>query len=131
MGIDLVELARFRRLVEQADDAQLLEIFTAEEYRVTRERSHSIGALAARFAVKEAVMKAIGGVDAFALDWRNIETVTAPDQRPEVRLHGPFAAWAMELGIRDITISISHTRHFAVGLALATQHRASPIMNPP
>lgn len=117
IGLDAVEIERFRRAVER--HPRILDrIFTTEERDDMSERVDPVPGLAARFAVREAVMKAMGvgiGDVAFA----DIAVRRSPSGRPAVELRGAAAKLASELGITTWQISISHTRDSAMAVAAA------------
>ena len=74
--------------------------------------------LAARFAVKEAVMKTLGtGIK--GVGWKDIETIRNPGQRPLIKLHNRALAKSKKLGIKNISISISHSKDYAIAFAVA------------
>jgi holo-[acyl-carrier protein] synthase len=110
VGIDLVEIARVRRALERHGDRFLERIYTPLEVAYCRGR---ISELAARFAAKEAVMKALGtGVR--GISWRDIEVLPNPRGKPLVILHRTAAARAEQIGLHQIDISLSHSRAYAV-----------------
>jgi holo-[acyl-carrier protein] synthase len=114
-GVDLVAVERLERLVgryERAAEA----LFTPGELEYCRARASSYDHLAARFAAKEAVLKAFGTGKSGRMRWTDVEVVTEPDGgRPAVRLSGAVASFAEQHGLREIDVSLSHTG----GLALA------------
>jgi len=120
VGVDLVEIARFERILARYNDRLLERVFTPAEIVYCRGR---LPELAARFAAKEAVSKALGvGVRMLARDgihWRDVEVVGDARGRPLVRLHGRAAERARELGLVDWAISLSHTRDQAIALVVA------------
>jgi holo-[acyl-carrier protein] synthase len=104
MGLDLVEIDRIERILERHGDRFLARVYTDREIRDSDGRSES---LAARFAAKEAVMKALGSG---AMDFRDIEVVREPGDRPRVRLHGRARARAEAIGALGIALSLTHSR---------------------
>ncbi len=121
VGIDLIEIPRIARAVERYGDRFLERIFTPAELLYTRRR---VPELAARFAAKEAVAKALGvGMRLLARDgvrWREVEVLGDWRGRPEVFLHGRAAERAAELGLTEWAISLSHTREYAVAFVVAS-----------
>lgn len=114
-GIDLIEISRLQATVERHGQRFLERIFTAAELAECGGRMDS---LAARFAVKEAVAKALGtGIG--LVGWREIEIYRDEARRPLLRLHGAAAQRAAELGLSAWSISMSHTEHTAVAVATA------------
>lgn len=111
VGIDLLEIDRLERVLERRPRlAQRL--FTAAERSYAEERARPARHLAARFAAKEAVVKALGLTDGFGL--REVEVVAG--EPPTVKLSGRAAVAA---GNRRIEISLTHSRDFAAAVAIA------------
>ena len=120
-GVDIIEIPRIARVLEQYGQRFLRRIFTTGEIEYCRERPPN---LAARFASKEATMKALGtGVRGVA--WKDIEVVRAPSGAPSIVLHGRAKARAERLGVQEISLSISHSREYAVAFVV-TQCDSSP-----
>ncbi len=114
-GIDLIEIERVRDLLERYGRRFLERIFTAQEMAELGENAAS---LAGRFAVKEAVAKALGtGIG--AVTWREIEVLRGPQREPVLHLHGAAARLAGELGLQEWAVSISHSQTDAVGMVVA------------
>jgi holo-[acyl-carrier protein] synthase len=99
VGIDVVDVERFRQTLERTP-ALSNRVFTAAE------RARPLASLAARFAAKEALAKALGAPA--GLHWRDAEVRADPSGRPQLALSGTVAARAAELGVRDLHLSISH-----------------------
>jgi len=117
VGVDLIDVARLRALLERRPAAEE-RLFTRAERDYCRGFSDPAPRLAARFAVKEAVGKALGtGVIAF----QEIEVEGGGRQRPQVRLHGATAAAARRLGIQRVEVSLSHTAAQAAAVAAAVK----------
>jgi holo-[acyl-carrier protein] synthase len=111
VGIDLLEIDRLERALER--HPRLAErVFTEAEREYAKARARPARHLAARFAAKEAVIKALGLSDGFGL--REVEVVAG--EPPTVRLQGRAALAASG---RRIEISLTHSRHFAAAIALA------------
>jgi len=119
-GIDLIEIARVERMLSRYGDRFLARVFTPAEILYCRGRTAE---LAARFAAKEAVSKALGvGVRMIARDgihWQDVEVVGDPRGKPLVRLYGRAAERAAELGLTEWAISLSHTREHAIAFVVA------------
>jgi len=115
-----VEIARVERALARFGDRFLERVFTPEEVLYCRARTAE---LAARFAAKEAVSKALGvGVRMMArngVSWREVEVVGDRLGKPLVRLHGRAVARAAELGLTEWAVSLSHTREHAVAFVVA------------
>ncbi|NSW52879.1 MAG: holo-ACP synthase [Anaerolineae bacterium] len=113
-GIDLVEISRFGDLREDLRARFIERVFTEAEITLCHGRDER---LAGRFAVKEAVAKALGcGIG--AVSWQEIEILRGEQGEPLLILHGKAQVLAEELGLVEWSVSISHTHLHAVGLAV-------------
>jgi holo-[acyl-carrier protein] synthase len=119
IGTDLIEVDRIERLVKQHGDQFLSRCFTREERAYALARAHAAQHLAARFAVKEAVMKALGTGWGKGVRWRDIGVLRRPGEAPQVELAGGAARRARRLGVRRVHITITHLRGEAMALAIA------------
>jgi len=119
-GVDLIEIARIERVLARYGDRFLERVFTPAEILYCRARPAE---LAARFAAKEAVSKALGvGVRMMARDginWREAEIVGDARGKPLVRLHGRAAERAAELGLSEWAVSLSHAQDHAIAFVVA------------
>lgn len=124
-GIDLVEIARIVRMLDEHGDRFTCRCFTEEE-RAYADASPAVRGerFAARFAAKEAVLKALGTGLRDGIDWTDIEVLRDAAGAPSVRLVGRAREIADELGIQDWALSLTH----AGGLAMASviAHRVTP-----
>jgi holo-[acyl-carrier protein] synthase len=110
VGIDLIEIARVRKLVEGKGDRALRRLFTDSELAYARRRADPLPHLAARIAAKEATFKAFGTHDgARSIGWKDMEVISASDGNPTLRLHGAAATLAIALGVTRMWVSMSHT----------------------
>src|SRR5439155_24292611 len=115
IGIDAVEVERFRRLLERRPGAAS-RLFTDDELAFGARWADPAPRLAARFAAKEAVMKAMGvGLGAFA--FRDVEVVSAASGAPSLVLRGGAEALASRLGVRGWRLSLTHTDSMAQAVA--------------
>ena len=116
-GVDLIKVERIEETVARYGDRFLARIFTVRELEYAAGRPHS---LAARFAAKEAVSKllAVGIQHRDGVDWREIEVLSGERGDPVLELHGRAAARAAELGLREIALSLSHTREHAIAIVV-------------
>ncbi len=113
-GIDLVEIDRFAQAVARHGERLLQRVFTPLEREQCGGR---VASLAARFAAKEAVAKALGtGIG--AVRWVDIEVVNDDQGAPHLRLHGEAARQAVALGIAAWAISLSHSRGCAAAVVV-------------
>jgi holo-[acyl-carrier protein] synthase len=120
VGIDVIEMDRFENVYNEFGDRLLERVFTPAEVLYCRGRAPE---LAARFAAKEAVSKALGvGMRMMARDgieWKDVEVVGDRRGKPVVRLYGRAAARAAEMGLVEWAISLSHTRDSATAMVVA------------
>lgn len=114
IGIDIVEISRIRKAIAEWGDGFLKRVYTPEEVKHYRNK---IPSLAARFAGKEAVVKALGITDK-GIGLSDIEILSDEFGRPEVTLHGKALKQAQELGIKEIAVSLSHSRSYTVACAI-------------
>jgi len=118
IGIDVVEVQRIEHALQRWGEAFVSRIFTpGEEIRARHPRVRS-QRLAARFAAKEAVMKALG-LGWRTMAWQEIEIVHDPLGRPSVHLRGGAARAAQQQGVAAIHVTLSHTRVLALASAVA------------
>jgi holo-[acyl-carrier protein] synthase len=115
-GIDLIEIERVEKAIERHGQRFLRRIFTPAELAECGQR---VDSLAARFAAKEAVAKALHtGIG--RISWQEIEIEHGPANEPLLRLSGMAACVAGELGLDAWSISLSHTSTHALAMVTAT-----------
>ena len=113
-GVDIIEISRVREVLERYGQRFLDRVFTHGEIEYCRGRAPN---LAARFAAKEATMKALGtGVR--GVGWKDIEVVRASSGAPSVELHGRAEQRARQLGVKEISLSLSHSREYAIAFVV-------------
>lgn len=121
-GIDLIEIERFQRAYERHGQRLLERLFTPLELS---EAAQHLPSLAARFAAKEAVAKALGcGIG--PITWHEIEVQRATGGQPAVHLRGEAARLAAALGFEAWALSLSHSQHTAAAVAVAVALSAAP-----
>jgi holo-[acyl-carrier protein] synthase len=113
-GVDIAEVHRIRESIERFGDRFLQRIFTEGEINYCQPRANRFESFAARFAAKEAGMKALGTGWSHGIRWRDIEVVRPKGQRPTIQFHGEAAAIAAKIGTRNIALSITHTSEQAL-----------------
>jgi len=123
-GIDMVEISRIRNAAKKWQKNFLLKIFTDKELEYSNEKTSSYQHLAARFAAKEAVLKALGSGLTSRMEWRDIEVWNEESGKPNVRLTGEVERVSMALGVKSIIISMSHTRTYAVASVILVNGKA-------
>ena len=124
-GIDIVEVARLRQLIERHGDRFLGRCFTQQEIDYARRRPQRFAEhLAARFAAKEAVLKVLGTGLRHGIGWCDIEVLRLPTGQPTLRLDGQAARIASQRGIARWHLSLSHVSSHATASAIGL--RESP-----
>jgi holo-[acyl-carrier protein] synthase len=113
-GVDIAEVPRIRESIERFGDRFLRRIFTDGEIRYCEQKATRFESYAARFAAKEAGMKALGTGWSRGVRWRDIEVVRPKGQRPTIQFHGEAAAIAAKLGTKNIALSLTHTSEQAL-----------------
>lgn len=120
-GIDIIEVERIKNSIDELGDAFLNRVFTENEIKYCESKNRNkYQHYAARFAVKEAVFKAISGLltDKYSIAWKNIETTNETSGRPKVEFVSITKKVEKELNkIQSIDISISHIKDTAVASA--------------
>jgi holo-[acyl-carrier protein] synthase len=119
VGLDLARIDRFEKVHARHGDRLLERLFTDGERAYCDRRASRMASYTGRFAVKEAVMKALGTGWSSGVSWRDIEVVRASGAAPELRLHGSTARIAREKGIVRIHITITHDAGVAAAVAIA------------
>jgi holo-[acyl-carrier protein] synthase len=114
IGIDIAEVARIREAIERHGERFLNRIFTEGEIRYCESKANRVERYAARFAAKEAGMKAIGTGWNHGVRWRDIEVARKPGARPTLLLHGRAAEFAAKLGATNFLLSLTHTAEQAI-----------------
>ena len=110
IGIDIIEIARIKKAIARWGESFLHRVYTEPELKLYHEKPLS---LAARFAGKEAVMKALG-TGAKGVSWREIEILSDPAGKPLVHLYGRAQNRANGLGLNNLAISLSHSKEYAI-----------------
>jgi holo-[acyl-carrier protein] synthase len=113
-GIDIAEVPRIGEAMERFGQRFLDRIFTAGEQRYCDSKANRVERYAARFAAKEAAMKALGTGWNHGVRWRDCEVVRLPGGRPTISFHGKAGEVAAKLGVKNAALSISHTQEQAI-----------------
>jgi holo-[acyl-carrier protein] synthase len=108
-GVDLAEVPRIRAAIERFGAKFVDRIYTPAEIAYVERKANRYERYAARFAAKEAGMKAIGTGWKRGVRWRDFEVANLPSGKPTLRLHGVAAQIAQTLGVRHIALSLTHT----------------------
>ncbi len=113
-GIDIAEVPRIAAAISRYGDRFLHKIFTQGEIRYCDSKANRAERFAARFAAKEAGMKALGTGWNHGVRFRDIEVARKPGSRPTIVFHGKAAEFAARLGATNIALSLSHTAEQAI-----------------
>jgi holo-[acyl-carrier protein] synthase len=117
-GVDIAEVTRIKAAVERFGNRFLNRVFTPEEVRYCTSKANSAERLAARFAAKEAAMKAVGTGMRQGVTWQDAEVSREPGGRPILRLRGKLAEFAARLGCKTAHVSLSHTAEQAMAFVI-------------
>ncbi len=113
-GIDIAEVPRIRQSIERFGSRFLQRVYTAGEIQYCDAKANRAERYAARFAAKEAAMKALGTGWNHGVRWRDCEVVRAPGGRPTLSFHGKAAEFSARLGVKNVSLSLSHTAEQAI-----------------
>ena len=117
-GVDLCEVPRMEAAVVRYGSRFLERIFTAREIAYADRKANRFERYAARFAAKEAGMKALGTGWHGGIAWRDFEVVNLPSGRPTLEFHGRAAEVAAKLGVRQVALSLTHTKEQALAMVV-------------
>ncbi|HYL34984.1 MAG TPA: holo-ACP synthase [Bryobacteraceae bacterium] len=118
VGIDVSEVERIREVVERHGQRFLERVFCAGEIAYVESKANRYERYAARFAAKEAAMKAIGTGWKRGVRWQDFEVVNLPTGRPTLQFHGAAAGIAQSLGVRHTALSLTHTAQQGVAIVI-------------
>jgi holo-[acyl-carrier protein] synthase len=121
VGTDIVECLRVGRMIEQHGELFLTRVYTEREIRFCQARKRATEHFAARWAAKEAVLKAMGAPWRRGMEWTDIEIRQEPGGVPQVILTGATRDLAQTLRIADIMLSMAHCRAYATSSAVAVR----------
>jgi holo-[acyl-carrier protein] synthase len=113
-GIDMVKVERVAEVIARYGDRFLKRIFTADEIRYCDSKANRVERYAARFAAKEAAMKAIGTGWRHGVRWKDFEVRRQAGSRPTLEMAGKAAEFAARLGVTRASLSLSHTTSDAI-----------------
>jgi holo-[acyl-carrier protein] synthase len=108
-GIDIAEVPRMAQAIARFGQRFLARVFTEGEIRYCDSKANRIERYAARFAAKEAGMKALGTGWSHGVRWRDIEVLRQPGGRPTLAFHGRAGEFASRLGVVNVALSLTHT----------------------
>ncbi|GAH67672.1 unnamed protein product [marine sediment metagenome] len=113
IGVDIIEIARIEKAIARWGEGFLHRVYTDPELRLYRKK---LSSLAARFAAKEAIIKALGKPTR-GVSLREIEILSDPSGKPLVNLYGKAQNQANGLGLDTLAISLSHSKEYAIAMA--------------
>jgi holo-[acyl-carrier protein] synthase len=117
-GVDLCEVGRIKDAIARHGRRFVERIYTDREIAYAESKANLYERYAARFAAKEAAMKALGTGMRGGVRWRDFEVTNLPSGRPTLQFHGKAAEWAEKLGVESISLSITHTAIQAMALVI-------------
>ena len=121
IGVDIVEIARIKKAIARWGDSFLRRVYTESELEVCSDR---LSSLAARFVGKEAAIKALKQTS--GISWHHIEVLSEANGRPVIRLRGQAQEQARRLGLSDLSISLSHSKEYAIAIVAGETIGPSP-----
>lgn len=119
-GVDIVEIFRMRDAIAKWGDNFLKKIFTDKEIEYSNSKRFACQHLAARFAAKEAVVKAFGEPKKFPIRWTEIEVLNDNEGKPVIKLHAGALKLMKKKKIGTILLSMSHSRNYAIANVILT-----------
>lgn len=122
-GVDIVEVFRVRDAVKKWGDSFLSKIFTPREIKYSNSRRFSHQHFAARFAAKEAVIKAFGTPRKHPIKWTDIEVMNDKEGKPVIEFHDDALRLKKLKKISDVIVSMSHSKNYAVANAILLRKR--------
>ena len=117
-GVDLCEVGRIKDAIARHGRRFVERIYTDREIAYAESKANLYERYAARFAAKEAAMKAIGTGWHGGVRWRDFEVTNLPSGRPTLQFHGKAAEYAKKLGVQNISLSITHTSVQAMAIVV-------------
>ena len=117
-GIDLVEIERIAHSIERYGDRFLRRVYTESEIAYCNRKRSSAESFAARFAAKEAGAKALGTGISRGVTWQEFQVERQPGGRPTLALRGRAKQLATSLGVKSISLSITHTGSLAMAAVM-------------
>lgn len=126
LGMDLVDLDRVRQALQKNGEVFALRICTPDEWAYCRKHADPVPRLAARFAAKEAVAKALGTGIGEKCAFTDVEVVRNDAGTPSILLHGFAGVTARELGITGWLLSMTHSRQSAAATVIAVGDSGTP-----
>ncbi len=120
LGLDATEIHRIAEAIERYGDRFVRRVFTEEEIAYCRRRRDGTPSFAARFAAKEAAMKALGTGQAHGVHWTSIEVIRRHGP-PQLRFHGGALARFEAIGATGSLLTLTHSRDLAIAHVMLTR----------
>jgi holo-[acyl-carrier protein] synthase len=114
LGVDIAEVSRIREAIERHGDRFLNRVFTALEIAYCQRHKNQYERFAARFAAKEAAMKALGTGWRNGVVWHDFEVSNNSNGRPDLRISGKAHEFYCAMGGRNVVLSLTHTAEYAL-----------------
>ena len=122
-GVDIVEVFRMRDAIKKWGENFLGKIFTAREIKYSNSRRFSHQHFAARFAAKEAVIKAFGAPRRYPIKWTDIEVLNDREGKPVIEFHDDALKLRKMKKVSDVIVSMSHSKNYAVANVILLRKR--------
>ena len=117
-GVDLVEIPRFRKVIERLKDRFISRVFTPVEQQFCNQHRDPVPHYAARFAAKESLFKALGTGWAKGVTWLDVEVQRERQDAPTLVLYGEAQRLSLAMGAQKIHLSLSHTENSAIAMVI-------------
>jgi holo-[acyl-carrier protein] synthase len=117
-GVDIAEVPRIEASIARFGGRFLRRVFTEAEIRYCASKANKAERYAARFAAKEAALKAIGTGLRHGISWNDVEVTRLPGGRPTISFHRIAAEFAGKLGMKRAHLSLSHTKEHAIAYVI-------------
>ena len=114
IGVDLVEISRIEEVFTRRGERFRRRVFTEGEISYCERRASKLASYAARFAAKEAAMKALGTGWSGGVGWKDIEVVSGPSGAPMIQLHRSALERMREIGATRALVSLTHSGELAI-----------------
>jgi holo-[acyl-carrier protein] synthase len=114
LGLDIAEVDRIEAAITRHGASMLERLFTPEEVAYCEKHKNKFERYAGRFAAKEAAMKALGTGWSRGVRWRDVEVIREPTGKPTLRLEGVAGQVADQLGVKNISLTITHSGNLAL-----------------
>ncbi len=121
MGVDIIEIYRMGDAIKKWGDSFLTKIFTQKEIEYSASRRFSHQHFAARFAAKEAVVKAFGQPNKHPIKWTEIEVLNDKEGKPVIEFHDDALKLKKKKGVDDVVVSMSHSDNYAIANVILTK----------